>query len=262
MTAVDAWGGSVNQHPDLYDIAYPDAYAEVLMYSKLSCASDIFEVGVGTGRIAIPLAQTGRNVYGIDISEAMIDTCKHKWNTLNNKTGSLIVYRADILDIVITRQFEYVIIPFTTFNYLRGYEEYVKCLRVLSELMTSTSILCIELLTENTVPKMYSNSLDYDLAWIRSFTASSDLQYWRRASYDVDTQLVIQERRYIEIDKNTGKRISEKDILWRNRLIHDIEFEKLLKLSGLVVEKRYGTYNLGPLTRESCTAIYVIRRGE
>ncbi|HEX6509577.1 MAG TPA: class I SAM-dependent methyltransferase, partial [Chloroflexota bacterium] len=38
----------------------------------------VLELGVGTGRIAIPLAERGLEVHGIDLSEAMVSRMRSK----------------------------------------------------------------------------------------------------------------------------------------------------------------------------------------
>lgn len=43
----------------------------------------IIEPGVGTGRIALPLAAAGHQVVGVDISRAMLDACLEKAEALN-----------------------------------------------------------------------------------------------------------------------------------------------------------------------------------
>lgn len=42
----------------------------------------VIEPGIGTGRITLPLAVAGHSVTGIDISDAMLETCAHKADAL------------------------------------------------------------------------------------------------------------------------------------------------------------------------------------
>src|SRR5436853_3631284 len=44
----------------------------VAFLADLARGGDALELGVGTGRIALPLAQRGVRVHGIDLSEAMV----------------------------------------------------------------------------------------------------------------------------------------------------------------------------------------------
>ena len=64
----DAWA-------DRYDERPPDVAADVPFYVALACEANgpLVELAVGTGRVAIPVAQaTARRVIGIDSSTAML----------------------------------------------------------------------------------------------------------------------------------------------------------------------------------------------
>ena len=58
-----------------YDRLYggrPDAEPAAAMLCEMARGGRALELGVGTGRIAIPLAARGLEVHGIDASEAMV----------------------------------------------------------------------------------------------------------------------------------------------------------------------------------------------
>src|SRR3990172_7672 len=59
---------------DLYDLAYGDFLDDVAFYENLARAVEgpVLELGVGSGRVAIPLAQAGLEVVGIDVSPSML----------------------------------------------------------------------------------------------------------------------------------------------------------------------------------------------
>lgn len=66
---------------DRYDTWAADMTADVPYYVELARAADgpIVELAVGTGRVAIPVAQTtGRRVVGIDASPAMLREARNK----------------------------------------------------------------------------------------------------------------------------------------------------------------------------------------
>ena len=68
---------------DLYDDRYIGSFAEdttkaVSFLNELAGAGPALELGVGTGRIALPLAENGVEVHGIDASEAMLAKLRAK----------------------------------------------------------------------------------------------------------------------------------------------------------------------------------------
>ena len=52
-----------------------------LAYARDACVagvSPVLELGCGTGRVTIPLAEAGHEVIGIDLSEPMLARCRAK----------------------------------------------------------------------------------------------------------------------------------------------------------------------------------------
>jgi SAM-dependent methyltransferase len=62
--------------PDMFDPAVVDPVVDFL--AELAGEGAALELGIGTGRIALPLAQRGVRVHGIDLSEAMVAKLRAK----------------------------------------------------------------------------------------------------------------------------------------------------------------------------------------
>lgn len=80
--------GSLSFDPvaHLYDDTrgYPAGVSEAIAdgmvrYGPLVSGADILEIGIGTGRIALPLLERGINVTGVDISARMIERLRAKY---------------------------------------------------------------------------------------------------------------------------------------------------------------------------------------
>jgi SAM-dependent methyltransferase len=68
---------------DIYDVRYLEPLAEdtadaVSFLKALAGDGPALELGIGTGRVAIPLAETGVDVHGLDASEAMAAKLRSK----------------------------------------------------------------------------------------------------------------------------------------------------------------------------------------
>ena len=82
------------------------------------------ELGVGTGRIAIPLAERGLEVVGIDASEAMVAKLRAK------PGGERIeVTMGDFANAVVEGEFDLIYVPFTTFLALDSQELQIRRLQ-------------------------------------------------------------------------------------------------------------------------------------
>ena len=76
--------------------------------------SPILELGCGTGRILIPIAQEGYQVYGLDKDFSMLKLLKK--NPLINTMRQLDVIQADAAAFHLAIQFALVILPCNTFS--------------------------------------------------------------------------------------------------------------------------------------------------
>jgi SAM-dependent methyltransferase len=82
----------------------------------------VLELGVGTGRIALPIARTGVRVVGVDSSSLMLEHCRMQ--AASSGLGELLELRlGDLRDPPVNEKFPLVISPFRTFLHLHSDEE-------------------------------------------------------------------------------------------------------------------------------------------
>lgn len=77
---------SFDQVAQVYDDTrgYPPGVAQaiadaLLRYGRLAPGAEVLEIGIGTGRIALPLLERGAHVTGIDLSERMLERLRAKY---------------------------------------------------------------------------------------------------------------------------------------------------------------------------------------
>jgi SAM-dependent methyltransferase len=78
---------------DVYDEWYggiSDVEATVRMLRALADGRPVLELGVGTGRLAVPLAAAGVDVTGIDSSAAMLDVLAAKASAVKARRGDMV----------------------------------------------------------------------------------------------------------------------------------------------------------------------------
>lgn len=84
----------------------------------------VLEVGVGTGRFFTEALKGGADIYGIDISPAMIDIVSSKLDKIQQKRISL----QNIIDFRFSKKFDLILAPFRVFMHLTGKEDQLKAL--------------------------------------------------------------------------------------------------------------------------------------
>jgi len=100
-------------------------------YKELALQSGkkALELGVGTARVAIPLAKVGIRVVGIDNSDFMLKEARRKL-AKESKTirENVILKKGDIRNFELKQSFSFIYIPASTFDHCVAVEDRVKCL--------------------------------------------------------------------------------------------------------------------------------------
>lgn len=110
------------RYPDFfarfYDVIYDNLRNkddhQYFMDKILACKGKVMEVGVGTGRFFINALKKGADIYGIDVSPAMIEILK-------NKLDPEFHYRIqvdDMLEFQSDQKYDLIIAPFRVFMHL------------------------------------------------------------------------------------------------------------------------------------------------
>jgi SAM-dependent methyltransferase len=92
-----------------YDLN-PEAPRDIPFYQALvpSPQASVLELGCGTGRVLVPLAQSCGFIQGIDSSQAMLEICRSKLQPSENARVTL----GDICNFDLGRRFDLVIAPY------------------------------------------------------------------------------------------------------------------------------------------------------
>ena len=91
----------------------------------------VLELGCGTGRVTIPMAQTGAEVVGIDNAAPMLDVARRKAEALGLRSISWL--QADMADFALGARFGLAVIPFRSFQMLPTEEQQRSCLACIKD---------------------------------------------------------------------------------------------------------------------------------
>ena len=103
---------------ELYDVLRGgDEMDEIGLYSDVASEKGgaCLDVGCGTGRVLIPLAQQGIDIMGLDSSQVMVEQCRSR--VLAAGLSAEIV-RDDMRNFDLGKQFNLVIVPGASFQLL------------------------------------------------------------------------------------------------------------------------------------------------
>ncbi|HWS46513.1 MAG TPA: class I SAM-dependent methyltransferase [Acidimicrobiia bacterium] len=229
---------------DVYDEWYnqllADPAAEAALLADLAAGGRALELGIGTGRIALPLQARGVEVHGIEASPAMVER-------LRAKPGgdAIAVTIGDMADVGVDGRFELVFVVFNTFFMLTTQEDQVRCFRNVAARLAPGGCFLLHAFVPDTslIEKGQSLSVrEASLDRVRLDATRFDAQQQR-----LDT---------------TQVRITEQGV----RLVHaklrfaaPPELDLMAQLAGLTLDARYGGFDKEPFTDESAFHVSVYR---
>jgi SAM-dependent methyltransferase len=128
---------------DVYDEWFPDEWlqteASIERLAELAGTGPVLELGIGTGRVTVPLARRGLDVHGIEASEAMAQKLREK------PGGERVrVTVGDIAEVDVAGQFTLVLAIGDTLNLLPTQEKQVACMRRFTEKLAPGGAFVVE----------------------------------------------------------------------------------------------------------------------
>jgi len=123
-------------YDELYS-GYAPAMVEAL--GRLAGKGPALELGIGTGRIALPLVQKGVEVHGIDASPEMVERLRAKPGG-----AQLPVTMGDFGDVPVEGRFPLIFIVFNTFFALLTQDAQVRCFRNVAAHLSPGGVFALE----------------------------------------------------------------------------------------------------------------------
>jgi SAM-dependent methyltransferase len=213
---------------DMFDPAHVDPVVDFLV--DLAGRGRALELGIGTGRIALPLARRGVPVHGIELSTAMAARLRAK------KGGDDI--SLTIGDFATTRvegKFSVAYVVFNTIGNLTTQSAQVACFRNVAAHLERGGCFVIELL----VPELRKLPPSET---VRAFHVSETR--WGFDEYDIARQRLVSH--HFEIVDGRLERFS-----LPFRYAWPAELDLMAELAGMRLRERWGGWKREPFTSES-----------
>jgi SAM-dependent methyltransferase len=235
-THFDAW---IAQHyatlwPELFDPAVIEPAVDLL--ADLAGSGPVLELGVGTGRIALPLSRRGVRVHGIELSPAMVTELKAQ------PCGSDIgVTIGDFARATVDDRFTLVYLVRNTITNLTTQDEQVECFRNAAAHLEPGGRFVIE----NYVPELQRLPPGDTM---HVFTATSN--HVGVEEYDIAAQIAFSHHYWV-LDGRLTTFSSPHRYVWPS------ELDLMARLAGMVLRERWNDWNREPFTSESRNHISV-----
>jgi SAM-dependent methyltransferase len=219
---------------ELFEAEVIDPVVEVL--AELAGSGRALELGIGTGRIALPLARRGVSVHGIDLSNAMVARLRAK-----RDREDIGVTIGDFATTTVDGSFSLAYLVFNTIMNLTTQAAQVACFRNAAAHLEPGGCFVIEV----TVPDLRRLPPG---GTFHVFNASEN--HWGIDEYEVATQGLTSH--HFETVDGTIERLSIPF-----RYAWPSELDLMAQLAGMRLRSRWGGWKREPFTSESTKHVSV-----
>ncbi len=253
---------------ELYDSLIADFYDESpIVRTRLSdvafyrnaareFGNPVLELGCGTGRITMALAEAGHRITGLDLSQRMLERAEHRRTALAPEIrGRVKLVHADMCRFDLREKFPLVIVPFRPFQHLLEVEQQLDCLESVKKHLAPGGRLILDVFQtdpERMHDPRYQEEIavaEYQTPDNRAVTISERVAAFHRAEQRNDVEMIFSVR---HLDGRTERFV----FAWTLRYFFRYEVEHLLYRAGFRLDGVLGNFDGSPLENSSPEMIF------
>lgn len=216
-----------------------DDAGAVVALAELAEGGPVLELGVGTGRLAVPLAEKGLDVVGVDVSEDMLAK-------LREKSGAVTTVVGDMTTVALGREFALAFVAFNSIFVLSTQREQVELFRNAAAHLRSGGRFVLE--TVVVTGAKPGDSQRFRVARVEPDRLTI-------AAGFLDPVTAFYTGTWVELEPD-GARFYP--IHGRHATHHEMDL--MAQLAGLELENRWGDWKRGPFTADSALHVSCYRK--
>ncbi|MCA9582679.1 MAG: class I SAM-dependent methyltransferase, partial [Myxococcales bacterium] len=239
-----------------YDQAYRRRRQDVRFYAETvaTLGGPVLELGVGTARVALAMAQTGAEIVGVDSMESMLARARERIARAPKMVRERIALRqGDLRSLRLRKKFPLVVSPFNVLMHLYSRQDWEKALATVKAHLAPKGHFVFDILLPD--PFMLSRDPDRKFSGgkVRHPSDGKLYKYTEQYEYDPKTQI-----QTVTMEFHRRGRVIQTPLTHRE--IFPAELEALLHYNGFRIEDHYGDFERGPLDRYSESQVVIARR--
>ncbi|MBN1966115.1 MAG: class I SAM-dependent methyltransferase [Anaerolineae bacterium] len=240
-----------------YDAENADMTDDLVMYGELAAETGgpVLDVGCGTGRVMLHLAQESYQVVGVDRSQAMLARAQRKLDLMPDLKRQVTIQQGDALRLTLTEQFRLILVTYNSFMQFGDQADQLAALRGFSRLLDDDGLLVMDL---PNAAEAYATPDDNAVSLERMFiepesgrlVMQQTVSELDRATQELDITWI-----YDEIGEDGTVRRTLAPLLLR--YVFAAEMDLMLAAAGLRRVAYYGDYTREPFA-DGCPRMIVL----
>lgn len=217
----------------------------------------VLELGCGTGRITMAVAEAGKRITGLELSERMLERAVKKRAALRVEARERVhLVQGDMAKFDLGEKFKLVIIPFRAFQHLLEVRQQMDCLECAGKHLKPGGRLILDVFQTDAErmhdPVHHREMLvaEYRAADGREVRITERVAAFHRAEQRNEVEMIFSV-------VHPGGRKERLVFAWTLRYFFRYEVEHLLARCGFKVMALYGDFDRSPLADNSPEMIYV-----
>lgn len=239
--------------PILYDHEVAEVGPAGAFYLEMAkeVNGSVLELGCGTGRFTLHLAEAGVDITGLDIVPEMLARARQKAGALQVRWVD-----GDMRDFELDQEFDLIIAPGMPFEHLLTRPDQEAALSCVHRHLAAVGLFVLAIRFPK--PNLMANSAGEQFWFSYETQEYGEVRVSGEDQYDSVRQIRT-ETAYRRWHNEAGEEVTIKAPL-ALRIIFPQEMDALLHYNRFSVLERYGDWERGPLTDESDTIIYLCRK--
>ena len=198
------------------------------------CGGPVLELACGTGRIAVPMAEQGMQVTGLDISDSMLAHARRK---AAERAVAVEWVRADCRDFTLNKRFSLIFLAFNSLGHLHDLESVAACFSCVRRHLRREGRFIVDFFNPRLDILTSDPSGRYPVAEYADPDGRGTVVVTESKTYEADTQInrirwhyrVGEEREYVE----------ELNL----RMFYPQELDALLHYNRFTIEAKFGDFD-------------------
>lgn len=241
-----------------YDRIYRKRTRDVAYYvaQALARGGPVLELGCGSGRVSMALAEAGVSVVGVDPLEEMLEAARHKRDQAPGEVRALLqLVRGDMRSVRLARRFALVIAPFNVFMHLYDRRDLERALETVRAHLRRGGRLIFDVSMPDYRALLRDPHRPYRSKDVRDPASGTRYGYEELFAHDARRQVQ-------HVSMIFTNRADEADVRvtpLSQRLFFPAELEALLHYNGFAVESLTGDFRSVGLSADDESMVVVAR---